>query len=680
VKVLLAEDDNTLRDTLRELLELNGMTVVAVGNGAAALTALDEGGFGAAVLDGLMPKQSGFDVAVAMKQRMPSVAVVLMSGVVKAPSQQQEQMLRSGAKTFLVKPFDVNRLLEVLKPLATKATQAATQRAVSTSPLPASGGLLECPPVYLGWRIHGEQHSGILDLVSATGARARWFCIRGRCVFAQHSDPMLNLGIELMRDGVLSAEQHEQAVVTALAKGIGLYEVLRTDHAIAEAVAKASYRTLVPKIIGDCAAWSGTFRFQPTEAFAPVLPMVSASVWDSLMAGLRQRGSRELGAHVEPRAVLRLAPGDQWDAITTQLAQACGSDSLATAINGRATVAELLHAAIDSNDLAKRQRQVYLLMSTMAVRASMEPMSMAVAAVPPRPLEPTPQPLPVSATPQPLTPQPAVRMSTPVPVAAPDRSNTPMPIVDTSGTPADRTAREMIETKWQQIAKLDHWKILGVSKSADAAALRSAYLQLAREFHTDAFATVSLGDSQRTLDRIFARVQEAYDTLSDANLRREYEAKASLEAQGGSSDVAAIFGAEAEFAKVRVLVERGELAGAQKLIGKCASVLAVHEEVQGFKLFLDWWVTKDHSSAESVVRKLQELHKRAAASVALVDFQGWIWMESGNLKLSRACFRRALEIDPKHMRATLGNRTLQKKLDDADKEANTSTLGKLFRR
>ena len=80
MKILLAEDDNKLRETLAEGLRNEGYEVTEVANGAAALEHVN-GGYNAAILDGLLPKMTGFEVAKQMRIQAPNTAIILMSGV-----------------------------------------------------------------------------------------------------------------------------------------------------------------------------------------------------------------------------------------------------------------------------------------------------------------------------------------------------------------------------------------------------------------------------------------------------------------------------------------------------------------------------------------------------------------------------------------------------------------------
>ncbi|MDP2344713.1 MAG: response regulator [Deltaproteobacteria bacterium] len=677
MKILLAEDDNKLRDTLAEGLRNEGYEVTEVANGAAALEHISLG-YDAAILDGLLPKMTGFDVAKQLRAKSPSTTIVLMSGVFKGAQQQTDHMNATGAKAYLVKPFDLKKLVDTLRPYAPPpgrpggaaaevSSSSSSPPAAAVSPLPAEGNLLEMPALFLGWRIHKEQQTGVLEMF-APGEKVRIFAYRGRAVFAQSTEPLLHIGVELLKEGTITAEQFQQSAELAVQRGVGLFEVLKGEGMATEQQMKAAYKGLVPRIVERTPALTGRFRWTATDAFQSIVPAASSSLIDAMFSGISKITEKELEPHVAPRRSLRLAPGDNWAEIAALLTQACGSDSLTRAINGRATIAQMLEVSPTAQERATRFRQVFVLMSTMAVRASEQAIAMASP------------PAPVAQVTRTRTPPP---MQAPPPMSSSSSSSKLKPVFDSSAdaslafSPGDEAARARIEAKLKEIEGKNHWDVLGVTRGADAASTKKAFYALSRDFHPDSFAGLSLGSSQQKLEVVFSKIQEAYATLTDESKRGEYEAKTSIEAGGGSSDIAALFQAESDFQKVKGLYDRGDLAGGAKLIDKVVKIMANNEEAQGYKLFLDWWNTKNPTTAERVTRDLMELYKRAPAAHALGDFMGWIYMESGNLKYARATFKKVIEMEPKHIGANRGLTLANRKADDEAK-AGQSGIGKFF--
>ena len=86
-------------------------------------------------------------------------------------------------------------------------------------------------------------------------------------------------------------------------------------------------------------------------------------------------------------------------------------------------------------------------------------------------------------------------------------------------------------------------EILGVAADADRKALRKAYFALSKELHPDRFFRRNVGPFGKRLERIFGKIVEAYELLSDPMARSEIER--SLAAAGGNAPAAADVAPEA---------------------------------------------------------------------------------------------------------------------------------------
>ena len=126
-------------------------------------------------------------------------------------------------------------------------------------------------------------------------------------------------------------------------------------------------------------------------------------------------------------------------------------------------------------------------------------------------------------------PQPRATKTPPRPTKAPRARASKAP----SGPPpaSEKTAAELPEADRARIADmaartepLDHYAALGVEREADARTIRRAYHALAAQFHPDRFFGKKLGSSRQPLERIFARLTLAYETLSRRGTREEYDA------------------------------------------------------------------------------------------------------------------------------------------------------------
>jgi diguanylate cyclase (GGDEF)-like protein len=100
-KILLADDDQPLRETLQEFLAEQGYAVTAAADGHEAMAAMKEQEFALAILDLMLPGHSGLDLLFLFKAHTPDTEVILFTG--HAGLDSAVQALRLGAYDYLVK-------------------------------------------------------------------------------------------------------------------------------------------------------------------------------------------------------------------------------------------------------------------------------------------------------------------------------------------------------------------------------------------------------------------------------------------------------------------------------------------------------------------------------------------------------------------------------------------------
>ena len=114
-RVLVAEDDNSLRVLIRAMLTYRGYKVVEAVNGADAVSKYRTSGpFDLVILDMAMPKLDGAEALKQIRAQDSAARVLALSGT---PFDSQVELKRSGAKFdgFLNKPFRNIDLLQVVR-------------------------------------------------------------------------------------------------------------------------------------------------------------------------------------------------------------------------------------------------------------------------------------------------------------------------------------------------------------------------------------------------------------------------------------------------------------------------------------------------------------------------------------------------------------------------------------
>jgi DNA-binding NtrC family response regulator len=102
-KVLIVDDEATLRRTLARMLMMRGFEVLTAEDGDSALALLASGGVDVMLLDVVMPVMTGMQVLQQARQRHPEVEVVMMTG--HADVETAVRAVKNGAYDFLTKPF-----------------------------------------------------------------------------------------------------------------------------------------------------------------------------------------------------------------------------------------------------------------------------------------------------------------------------------------------------------------------------------------------------------------------------------------------------------------------------------------------------------------------------------------------------------------------------------------------
>jgi DNA-binding response OmpR family regulator len=109
-RILLVEDDETLREVIAEALREDGYDVQIAGDGAVALNLAERWQPNLLVLDLMMPNMNGEEFSVALRSLngLASIPIIIVS----ASRFAQDVGNRIGAQAALAKPFDLFELTE----------------------------------------------------------------------------------------------------------------------------------------------------------------------------------------------------------------------------------------------------------------------------------------------------------------------------------------------------------------------------------------------------------------------------------------------------------------------------------------------------------------------------------------------------------------------------------------
>lgn len=100
---LIVDDDPAVANLLKEILEPEGYRCTVVGNGAEARAELSQRPFSNALVDVMMPGESGLELVAELLAKHSDMAVVMVTGVDEPAIAQMA--IDSGAYGYLIKPF-----------------------------------------------------------------------------------------------------------------------------------------------------------------------------------------------------------------------------------------------------------------------------------------------------------------------------------------------------------------------------------------------------------------------------------------------------------------------------------------------------------------------------------------------------------------------------------------------
>lgn len=108
-RILLVEDDPNLGEVIRDLLEIKGYDVGLYRDGEAALQAFLKELFDLCLIDVMLPKMDGFDLARAIRKASRRIPIIFLTA--KAMKEDRVEGFKAGGDDYVTKPFHTEELL-----------------------------------------------------------------------------------------------------------------------------------------------------------------------------------------------------------------------------------------------------------------------------------------------------------------------------------------------------------------------------------------------------------------------------------------------------------------------------------------------------------------------------------------------------------------------------------------
>jgi DNA-binding NtrC family response regulator len=112
-RILIIDDDENIRQVLMAILTDEGYDVESVGTGKEALERTKREFFNAALIDVRLPDIEGIELLTKFKPTSPRMRKIIITGY---PTLQNAiQAVNGGANAYIMKPFDVEKVLKIIQ-------------------------------------------------------------------------------------------------------------------------------------------------------------------------------------------------------------------------------------------------------------------------------------------------------------------------------------------------------------------------------------------------------------------------------------------------------------------------------------------------------------------------------------------------------------------------------------
>ena len=141
-KILIVDDEPRIRELIREHLQYAGYVCEEAGDGSAALSLLSGGGFDLVILDVMMPKMNGCQVAREVRVKRCGTPILMLTA--RSELEDRIEGLNAGADYYLTKPFDIRELLACINALLRRQGPQVDQVTLGNTALDLGACTLIC--------------------------------------------------------------------------------------------------------------------------------------------------------------------------------------------------------------------------------------------------------------------------------------------------------------------------------------------------------------------------------------------------------------------------------------------------------------------------------------------------------------------------------------------------------
>jgi tetratricopeptide (TPR) repeat protein len=206
--------------------------------------------------------------------------------------------------------------------------------------------------------------------------------------------------------------------------------------------------------------------------------------------------------------------------------------------------------------------------------------------------------------------------------------------------PESGALREDIETLSAGLGKLSHYAVLGLDEGASTAEIKKAYFKAAKRYHPDSLARKGLAGLEDKAARVFGRVSEAFEVLTNPDKRAAYDRGASGEPE---IDTARLAQAETSYRKGEILLKMGNFQGALEYL---RPAVELWPDEPAYQSALGWALYKQPSADATSARPHLEFAHHHAPDDAITMFRlGMVLRALGENQTANELINRARSLE-----------------------------------
>ncbi|MEP7049413.1 MAG: DnaJ domain-containing protein [Pseudomonadota bacterium] len=519
---------------------------------------------------------------------------------------------------------------------------------------PTAQGSLEATPLgHLLVYCLDRALTGTLVLEETTGKRHAIYFEGGGPAKAKVQDPILSLGRVLVEQKLISEQVYDRTLALATERGVLHGQVLLQEGAIDERALREGLREQLSRQV----LWM--FSLPPSTLFgyydrrnflerwggegvrAKPLALIWRGVREYAHAGhlaevLERFGEQTILLHVD--APIRRFRFDKREQAIIDVLRAKPQP-----------LQELLGRGLA--DEAYVRRLVYAMIITRQLEtgiAGVEPIGVDEA--------PSSSRMPVASVHSPPRPASGVARRSPSSgdAVAPS-SQPPSPSALSPAPPAPLDSPELAAFKAEIREKAerggaDYYELLGVAPDAVPSVIQASFFQLAKKWHPDRLGP-DLADVRELATKVFARMSEAHQILSDPTRRKEYD-ELRKDGAGGAEEqeqVQRVIRAATAFQKAEVLMRRNNAAAA---LHEARKALELDPSQADYIALLAWIeATQLNANLVDILARIEKAQRLEPNNTRIRWYRGSLLKRMGKSGKAIGDFRFIVENDPRHVDA-----------------------------